>query len=100
MERGLSINCSAQEKKVWCRGKMLHFIVGIAYNRGVVLWEQYHKPFTGECFANFVRTHFDNAFYNTFFNNTQNPSHKLFLQDGNPRPNFKKANKAIEEIGA
>ena len=79
-KEGLSLNCTARAKKVGCRGKMAHFIVPIAYNRGVVLCEQYHEPFTWEYFTNFIRAHFDDT-----FSNTQNPSHKLFLQDGDPR---------------
>ena len=57
--------------------------------------QQYHEPFTGEYFANFIRTHFDDT-----FSSTQNPSHKLFLQDGDSRQNSKEAKKAMEEIGA
>ena len=74
---------------------MAHFIVAIAYNRGVVLCEQYHEPFTWEYFANLIRTHFDDT-----FSSTQDPSHKLFLQGGDPCQNSKKAKKAMEKIGA
>ena len=42
----LSLNRTARAAKVGCRGKMAHFIVAIAYNRRVVLCEQYHEPFT------------------------------------------------------
>ena len=94
-KEGLSLNCTARAKKVGCRGKMAHFTVPIAYNRGVVLCEQYHEPFTWEYFTNFIRAHFDDT-----FSNTQNPSHKLFLQDGDPHQNSKKAKKAMEKIGA
>ena len=94
-KEGLSLNCTTRGKKVGFRGKMAHFIVAIAYNRGVVLCEQYHESFTGEYFANFIRTHFHDT-----FSSTQNPSHKLFLQDGDPRQNSKKAKKVMEEIGA
>ena len=93
-KEGLSLNCTARGEKVGCGGKMAHFIVAIVYKRGVVLCEQYHEAFTGEYFANFIRTRFDDA-----FSSTQNPSHKLFLQDGDPRQNSKKAKKAMEEIG-
>ena len=73
---------------------MANFIVAMAYNQGLVLCEQYHELFTGEYFANFIRSHFDDT-----FSSTQNPSHKLFLQDGDPRQNYKKAKRALEKIG-
>ena len=93
-KEGLLLNCTAQVTKVGCGGKMANFIVAMAYNQGVVLCEQYHELFTGECFANFIRNHFDDT-----FSSTQNPNHKLFLQDADPRQNYKKAKRALEEIG-
>ena len=45
------------EKEGSC-GKMAHFHVGIANNKGVVLCKQYHKTLSGKRFKEFVTQHF------------------------------------------
>ena len=92
---GLSSKCTSKGKKAGTGGKMVHFIVAIAYNRGVVLCEQYQDRFTGDYFANFIKEHFNEA-----FSTSPNPEGKLFLQDGDPRQNSAPARKEMSEIGA
>ena len=60
-------------------GRTAHFIVGIAFNKGVILAEQYEGNLNGQKFADFVREQFP-----TLFENSSNKNGKLFLQDGDP----------------
>ena len=92
---GLGLQCTSKGKKEGTGGRMAHFVVCIAYNKGVMLCEQYTKRFTGEYFASFIRKHFEEA-----FSNSANPRGKLFLQDGDPRQNSKAAKEAIDDVGA
>ena len=46
-------------------------------------------------FADFVHKHFEEA-----FEKSDNPKDKLFLQDGHPSQNRRKANNAIYKVGA
>ena len=48
----------------------------------------------GESFAKIVKKDFPKAFRDSI-----NPKNKLFLQDGNPIQNSKKANRALDAIG-
>ena len=61
----------------------------------MVLCEQYHGKLNGQSFANFVRELFPGLFHNS-----SNPKGKLFLQDGDPSQNSKKAKEAIHGMGA
>ena len=72
-----------------------HFIVAIAYNKSVILAEQYEGNLNGQKFANFVREQFP-----TVFENSCNKKSKLFLQDGDPSQNSRKAKEAIAAVGA
>ena len=48
----------------------------------------------GENFSNFVRKYFPAA-----FKNSANPKGMLFLQDGDPTQNSRKAKKAFDDVG-
>lgn len=76
-------------------GQVAHFLVAIAHGKGVILAEQYEGKLNGEKFADFVRARFP-----YMFENSNNSRGKLFLQDGDPSQNSKKANVAIDEVGA
>ena len=92
---GKGVKFTSKGKNTGTGGKMVHFIVAIAYNRGVVLCEQYQDRLTGDYFANFIKKHFDEAFAISAY-----PEGKLFLQDGDPRQNSTPAQKAMSDIGA
>ena len=92
---GLCLNCTSKGKKAGSGGRMAHFIVAIAYQKGVICCEQYQDRFTGVYFANFIRTHFE-----SIFEKSANPRGKLFLQDGDPRQNSVPAKQAMNEVGA
>ena len=74
---------------------MAHFFAAIAHGKGIVLCEQYHGKLNGQSFANFVREHFPRL-----FTTCSNPKGKLFVQDGDPSQNSRKAKDAIHAIGA
>ena len=69
-------------------------MVGISYNSGTVLCEQYHGRLDGTKFAALIREHFPNAFLRC-----QNKSTRV-LQDGCPVQNSAKAKLAFKEIEA
>ena len=74
---------------------MAHFFSAIAYGKGIVLCEQHHGKLNGQSFANFVREHFP-----LLFTTCSNPKGKLFVQDGDPSDNSRRAKDAIHAIGA
>ena len=59
----------------------------------VVCCEQYYGNITGELFSDFVHEHFP-----VMFEKSANPKGKLFLQDGDPRQNSKKAKIALDAV--
>jgi hypothetical protein len=88
---GLKYTCKG--KKEGSGGKMANFLVAIAYNKGVILCEQY-EHMDGEFFQEFAMEHFPTA-----FKKSSNPKGKLFLQDGDPSQNSAKAKKAFAAVG-
>ena len=92
---GLQPNCTAKGSHVGFGGKVCHFIVAIAYGKGVVLSEQYSGNINADMFAQFVLDNFPDT-----FERSANPQGKLFLQDGDPSQNSRKAKNAIDAIGA
>ena len=92
---GLCLNQTAKGSHEGTGGKTAHFFVAIAYGRGVLLAEQYEGNLTGEKFATFVREQFPRL-----FEMSSNPKGKLFLQDGDPSQNSRKAQVAMSEVGA
>ena len=71
-------------------GRLAHFIVAISFNKGVILCEQYFGKISREMFAEFLHKHFKDA-----FEKSNNPKDKLFLQDGDPLQNRRKANNVM-----
>ena len=94
-DEGLKPNCTAKGSHVGSGGKVAHFMVAIAYMKGVILCEQYEGRVNGEMFANFIYKHFEST-----FERSANPAGKLFLQDGDPSQNSKKAKIALDAVGA
>ena len=75
-------------------GGIAHSIVAISHNKGVIFCEQYFGKINGEMFADFKHKYFEEAFekYNS-------PKDKLFLHDGDPSQNNRKANNAMYQVG-
>ena len=72
----------------------MYFIAAIPFNIGVILCQQYFGKISGEMFANFIHKHFKEA-----FEKRNNPTNKLFLQDGDPSQNSRKTNNAMYKMG-
>ena len=68
--------------------------MAISFNQGVILCEQYFGKISGEMFADFIHKYFKEA-----FEKSNNPKDKLFLQDGDPSQNSRKANSAMYKMG-
>ena len=92
---GLSFNKTSKGSHEGSGGRTAHFIVAIAFNKGVILAEQYEGNLNGQKFADFVCEQFP-----TLFENSSNKNGKLFLQDGDPSQNSRKAQDAIAAVGA
>ena len=92
---GLKSNCTAKGSHEGTGGKVVHFIAAIAYRKGFVLCQEYHGKLNGESFANFIREHFPRL-----FSASSNPKGKIFLQDGDPSQNSKKAKDAMDDVTA
>ena len=69
--------------------------VAIAYQKGVILAEQYEGQLNGKRFAEFVREQFP-----TLFERSSNARGKVLLQDGDPSQNRRKAQEAMRQVGA
>ena len=72
-----------------------NFMVGISYDKGVVLCEQFKGPINGEKMVEMVESSFENAFEKSIA-----PRDKRFLTDGCPRQNCKKAREAYDNVNA
>ena len=88
----LKAGMTAKSNNEGVGGKQAHFLVGIAYQKGVILCEQYDGRLNGEKFAEFVRKTLPGVFAQC--------SSQRFLQDGDPSQNSAKARDAIYSIGA
>ena len=51
---GLDLNYTAKGSHVGSGGRVAYFLVAIAFNRGIILFEQYHGNINGEVFAQFI----------------------------------------------
>ena len=92
---GLDLNCTVKGSDVGSEGRVVHFLLAIAFNRGVILCEQYHGHINGELFAQFILEYFSDT-----FEKSTNLEQKLFLQNGDTSQNSKKATVALDSIGA
>ena len=81
-------------KKEESGGHMAHFIVAIAYGKGVISCEQYFGTLTGGSFGELVHQCFP-----AIFENSSNPCVKLFLQDSDPRQVSMAAHCAMDDVG-
>jgi len=75
--------------------KTSNFMVGISYDRGVVLCHKYSGTITGEKLENIVKESFGEALKNSI-----SPRGKRILLDGCPQQNSRRALKAYESVGA
>ena len=91
---GLYPLCTAKHSHTGSGGRILHFIVAISFNKGIILCEQYFGKISGEMPADFIQKHLKET-----FEKSNNPSDKLFLQDGDPSQNSRKANNAMYKMG-
>lgn len=92
---GLKFQQTAKGSHEGSGGKVAHFLVAIAHDRGVILAEQYEGHLNGQQFADFVRNKFPGL-----FEASANSRGKLFLQDGDPAQNSRKALDAMFDVGA
>ena len=92
---GLDPLCTTKGSHTGSGGRIAHFIVEISFNKGVILCEQYYGKISGKMFADLKHKHFKQA-----FEKSNNQKGKLFLQDGDPSQNSKKANNAMYKVGA
>ena len=92
---GLKYKCTAKGSHEGTGGKVVHFFAAITCGKGIVLCEQYHEKLNGQSFANFVREHFPRL-----FTTCSNSKGKLFVQDGDPFQNSRRAKDSIHAIGA
>ena len=90
---GLSYLCTSRGKKEGTGGVYAKFIVGISYGKGVVLCEPYEKM-TGAFFAEFIKSHFGEAF------RVADKGTDLFVHDGDPSQNSAIARAAIADVEA
>ena len=72
-----------------------NFMVGISYNKGVVLCQQYLGRITGKKFAKIIDRDIPAALENSIA-----PQAKRILQDGCPRQNSKLAKAAFDRVNA
>ena len=92
---GLKFGNTAKGSHEGTGGQVAHFICAIGYGKGMLLAEQYHGNLSGQMFQDFIQQHFPQA-----FENSGNPVGKLFLQDGDPSQNSRKARIALHSVGA
>ena len=81
-----------------CKGKkegstQVKFMVGISYNKGVVLCEQYFGRLNGAQMAKMIKRHFPHAFRQSI-----NPKARRVLQDGCPVQNSVAAKRALQRV--
>ncbi len=90
---GLEFGCTAKAGKAGVTN--LNFIVGISYQKGVVLCERYYGAITGEKYACIIQNHFPHALAKSI-----DPKGKRIVQDNCPRQQSKIARKALYGINS
>ena len=86
---GLKQGCLAKESKVGTGGKVAKMMVAISHGGGVRICERYEKM-DAKYFASFIDQHF-----NTMFERSAKGLTRLWLQDGDPCQNSKRAREAM-----
>lgn len=91
---GLTI--TGKGKKEGNSGKAVRVFVAIAYNKGVIMAEQWENDvrFVGSNYRTFVEEHFPRV-----LEQSTNARNKLVLQDGDPVQKSKQAQLAYDKIG-
>ena len=80
MSEGLALNYTTEGKKAGVlESRTAHFVVAIAYGKGVVSCDHYFHHLKSENFADYVPLRFPQIILHS-----ANPTAKRFLQDGNP----------------
>ena len=87
----LKLRCTAKGMKKVATNA--NFMVGMSYDHGVVLCEQYFGSMTGAKMAEIVQESFPDAFQKSI-----DPKGKRFLMDGCPRQNSKVSLDAIHKV--
>jgi len=90
---GLEFGLTAKGKKEGAVNR--NFMVGISYNKGVVLCEEYFGAINGKKMVRIVDEHFPQAFENSI-----DPKGKRFLTDNCPRQTCKVAMAAYDRVNA
>ena len=94
-DEGLEPSFTAKGSCVGSGRNVAHFMVGISYDKGIILCKQYFGRINGEKFSRFI---FDN--FESTFQKSLNPGNRMFLKDGGPSQNSKLAKQALKSIGA
>ena len=92
---GLYPHCTAKRSHLGLGGRVAHFILEIAHQRGVGLCEQDEGKINGDMLSDFIKTHFQET-----FSWHRIPKGKRFFQDGCPVQSIQKAREALDTIGA
>lgn len=93
-KEGCVRGCTAKGKKEGVGGRMVHFMVAIAWGKGIVKAIPYDGPINGAKFAEIVRKNFP-----ALRMGSSNPTGIWFLQDGDKSQNSKESVSAIHKIG-
>lgn len=95
-KRGEGLLMSAKGKKEGNNGPGAKFFVGISYNKGVIMCDQWDSTvkFNGINYNTFVKERWRPA-----LEKCTNPRNKLVLQDGCPVQNSKQAKLAYNDVG-
>ena len=91
---GLSFSQTVKGSHEGSGGRTAHFIVAIAYNKGVILAEQYEGHLNGQKFVDFVREQFPKL-----FENSSNKTGKLFCRMAMPAKTVEMHNKQFLQLG-
>jgi len=91
---GLRHGCLAKGRKEGTGANVVRLMVAIAYNKGVIICEEYEK-LNGNYFADFVKRNFVDMFGKADKDNA-----RYFLQDGDPSQNSKVAKDALAKVKA
>ena len=95
-KNGEGLAITAKGSKDLPAGRRVHFLVAIAYSKGVVLIEEYNHM-NGSYFAEFVRNRLNVTFAKA---GPKYNSLRLFVMDNDPSQNSRKALSEIEKIEA
>ena len=89
--QGLKRGCTSKGKKEGTGGKYVKLIVAISHGKGLVKCHPYERM-SGEFFADFIRSHFDQMFEDADKDST------TWVQDGDPSQNSRMARDAMREV--